>query len=261
MVVLVKHVPDSWSPRRLEDDYTLDRDGVDEVIDEINEHAMEQALRIREADPEAGWTITALSVGTERADAALRKAIAMGADQAVLVTDPVLAGSDLLGTAWAITNAIDALGAPVDLVVAGNASSDGKMGALAGVLGEYRGVPACTNLDRVEVKGGTVSGTRTTAEGSWEVSAPLPAVISVTEQSGKARFPNFKGIMAAKKATITVLSAADCGIDAATVGLDNAATVVTAATERPERTRGEIIRDTGDAAEKIADFLEKQKLI
>lgn len=262
IVVLVKHVPDSWSTKTLEEDFTLDRQSVDEVIDEINEHAMEQALRIKEADPEAGWKVVALTVGASRADGALRKAIAMGADDAILVTDEAIAGSDLLGTAWAINQALGTVG-EVDLIVAGNASTDGKMGALAGVLSEYRQIPALTNLNSVtcDAAARTVAGQRETSAGCYDISAPLPAIISVTERSGKARFPNFKGIMAAKKAQITVLDAAACGIDPATVGLAHAATAVTGVIVRPERTRGEIIHDTGDAAIRIADYLVEQRLL
>lgn len=270
IVALVKHVPDSWSEKTLDESFLLSRGTVDEVIDEINEHAVEQALQIKESNPDDGWVITALTVGTERADAAVRKAIAMGADQAVHVTDEVIAGSDVLGTAWALNGALNAVAeqfGDIDLIIAGNASTDGKMGAIPGILSEYRGIPALTHLTAITVtggSGGTVTATRLTGRGTSEVQAPLPAILSVTEHFSKPRFPNFKGIMAAKKAQVTTWDAAAVGVDAATVGAANAATVVTAATKRPERTRGEVIHHTGDAAATaaaIADYLAGQNLI
>ncbi|MCX7444559.1 electron transfer flavoprotein subunit beta/FixA family protein [Corynebacterium sp. P7003] len=268
IVVLVKHVPDTWSQKKLSGDFTLDRDNVDEVIDEINEYAVEQALKIREADAEAGWRVVALTAGTGRAEEALRKALAMGVDDAVLLSDEGIAGSDLPGTAWSLTCGIDAamsaLGLDeLKLIVTGNRSSDGLMGGMAGILSEYRTIPALTHLRSATVNAaeGTVTGVRETPKGEFELAAALPAVISVTDQADRPRFPNFKGIMAAKKAQITRLSLADTAASPEQVGGSHAATAVTAATERPERGQGEIIRDNGRAAVAIADFLESRNLI
>ena len=103
IVALVKNVPDTWSTKKLSEDHTLDRDAVDEVLDEVNEYSVEAALRLRESDPDAGWRVVALTVGPAGADEALRRAIAMGADDAVHVLDDALAGSDVLGTAWTLS--------------------------------------------------------------------------------------------------------------------------------------------------------------
>ncbi|QMV85103.1 electron transfer flavoprotein subunit beta/FixA family protein [Corynebacterium hindlerae] len=252
IVVLVKNVPDTWSTKTLNEDFTLHREGVDEVIDEINEYAVEQALRIREANP--GHEVIALSAGPFRAQEALRKALAMGADKAVLLSDAALAGSDVLGTAWALTSAINTLG-DVQLIVAGNASSDGAMGALPGILAEYRQIPSLTNLSSVAVADGVVSGVKEAPEGSYQLQASLPALISVTEKTDKPRFPNFKGIMAAKKADIAVLTLAEVGVDPSQVGLANAATAVTAAEPRPERDGGEMVYT--DGAERIYQFIQE----
>ncbi|QGU01798.1 Electron transfer flavoprotein subunit beta [Corynebacterium kalinowskii] len=256
IVVLVKNVPDTWSTKTLNPDYTLHREGVDEVIDEINEYAVEQALRIKEANP--GFEVVALTAGPSRAQEALRKALAMGADRAILLSDDALAGSDVLGTAWALTNAINAVG-DVQLIVTGNASSDGAMGALPGILAEYRQIPSLTNLLSVSVADGVVSGVKDAPEGTYELRANLPALISVTEKTDKPRFPNFKGIMAAKKAEITVLDVAAIGVAAENVGLAHAATAVTAASERPSRDGGEMVYT--DGAERIYQFLTDEKLI
>lgn len=259
IVVLVKNVPDTWSKRTLEADFTLDRQGVDSVLDEINEFAVEQALRIREAHPDAGYRVVALSAGPAGGEEALRKALSMGVDEAVQLSDEALAGSDLLGTAWALNNAINTI-ADVVLVVTGSASSDGSMGALPGVLAEYRQVPALTNLSRVNLDGTQITAERHDHLGVYELSAPLPAIISVTDKADKPRFPNFKGIMAAKKAEIRRLSLAEIGVAPEQVGLAHAATAVTAAAERPARSQGDVIGASG-AAGKIVDYLVAENLI
>ncbi len=257
IVVLVKNVPDTWSKRTLEADFTLDREGVDEVLDEINEFALEQALRLREANPE--HKVVALTAGPESADEALRKALSMGADEAILLNDEALAGSDLLGTAWALNNAINTI-PDVSLIVAGSASSDGSMGALPGVLAEYRQTAELTGLSRLAIEGDQVVGTRVDHRGTFELKAALPAVVSITDKADKPRYPNFKGIMAAKKATIARLNLAQIGVTPEQVGIAHAATAVTAASERPARTQGDIISANG-AAEKIADYLAAENLI
>ena len=192
---------------------------------------------------------------------ALRKALAMGADDAVLLIDDALAGSDILGTAWALTNALQQI-PDVSLIISGVASSDAGTGALTGVLAEYRNQPALTACNSVSIESGVVKGVRETAEGHFNIEAPLPAIVSVTDQADKPRFPNFKGIMAAKKAEIRQLELADIGVDPQQVGLGYASTAVTAAVTRPVRTQGEIIRDEpAAAAARIVDYLVAEKLI
>lgn len=262
IVVLVKHVPDTWSRKALEADHTLDRTNVDSVIDEINEFAMEQALQLRDDNPEAAHRVIALTMGPAGADETLRKALAMGADDAVHLLDDALAGSDLLGTTWALTNAINTI-EDVALIVAGNASSDGAMGALPGILAEYRQVPALTGVSSVALDGQTVTAVRETPAGRHELTAQLPAIVSVTDKAPKPRFPNFKGLMAAKKHEVTVLSTAAIGVDPAQVGLAHSATAVTAATQRPERTAGDVIggADGQAAAAHVAGFLADEKFL
>lgn len=262
IVALIKNVPDTWSTRTLASDFTLDRENVDSVIDEINEFALEQALRLRDDNPDAGFRVVALTAGPAAADEALRKALAMGADDAVRLTDDTLAGSDVLGTAWALHNAINTI-ADVALIIAGSASSDGSMGALPGILAEYRQLPALTSLSAVRISGQEITATRETTQGTYELQATLPAVLSIADKADKPRFPNFKGLMAAKKAEITTLDLAAVGVAAEQVGLAHAATAVTAAEDRPARTAGEVIRanDPAEAASRIADFLAEKKLL
>ncbi|WIM68648.1 electron transfer flavoprotein subunit beta/FixA family protein [Corynebacterium breve] len=254
IVVLVKNVPDTWSTKTLEGDHTLDRTNVDSVIDEINEYAVETALRIKEAEPER-FNVVALSMGPAGSEEALRKALAMGIDDAVLLSDDALAGSDAVATAWALTNAINTI-EDVALIVMGNESSDGSTGTLAGLLSEYRQIPALTQVGPVAVTGDVVNATRVDELGQWELEASLPAIVSVTEKAEKPRFPNFKGLQAAKKHEITVLDAATASVDPAHVGLGHSATVVQAAEEVPAREAGEII-DSGSAEDIAAQVVAK----
>ena len=259
IVALVKNVPDTWSTKKLSEDHTLDRDAVDEVLDEVNEYSVEAALRLRESDPDAGWRVVALTVGPAGADEALRRAIAMGADDAVHVLDDALAGSDVLGTAWTVAAAVAKLD-DVRLIVAGGASSDGAVGALPGIVAEYRQCPALTELRAVALEGDTVTGTRGDAHGHRGPPPPLPAVVSVTDKADKPRFPNFKGLMAAKKHEITTWDLAAIGVTPEQVGLEHAATRVTGANERAARTAGETVRGPESAA-KVLAFLDDENLL
>ena len=258
IVVLVKQVPDTYSERKLRDsDGVLDREATDAVLDEINERAVEAALQIKEAgDAE----VTVLTMGPDRATDAIRKALSMGADKAVHLSDEALAGSDAVTTAKALAKAIGTVG-DVDLVIAGNEASDGRGGAMAAMVAELLGFPALTHAREISVEGSAVTVKRETDDGVTHLSADLPAVISVGEKINEPRYPSFKGIMAAKKKPVATLSLADAGIDAGEVGLGNALTTVTSAAPKPPKAAGEKIEDEGDGGSKIAAFLVGQKLI
>ncbi|MCX5400864.1 electron transfer flavoprotein subunit beta/FixA family protein [Streptomyces sp. NBC_00102] len=257
IVVCVKYVPDATGDRGFADDLTVDREDVDGLLSELDEYAVEQALRIAESADEA--EVTVVTVGPEDAKDALRKALSMGADKAVHVEDDSLHGSDVMGTSLVLAKAVEKTG--FDLVVCGMASTDGTMGVLPAVLAERLGVPQVTLLSEVSVSGGTVTGRRDGDSASEELSASLPAVVSVTDQSGEARYPSFKGIMAAKKKPVEALDLDDLEIDADEVGLAGAWTVVDAAVERPARTAGTIVKDEGEGGKKLAEFLVGQKFI
>ncbi|QCB28263.1 electron transfer flavoprotein subunit beta/FixA family protein [Corynebacterium endometrii] len=262
IVALVKYVPDTWSSKNLNADNRLDRESVDNVIDEINEYSVEQALRLRDDNPDAGFKVVALTMGPAAADEALRKALAMGADEAVHVSDDALAGTDALGTAWALSNALNSI-EDVQLVVMGNYASDSSTGLLTGLLAEYRQVPALSNVKSIALAGDVIKGVREDSRGNWELEAKLPAIVSVTDKTDKPRFPNFKGLMAAKKAEVTKLDLAAIGVDPAQVGGAAATTQVTASEQRPARTAGEVISGVSaeEAAKKVADYLEAKNLI
>jgi electron transfer flavoprotein beta subunit len=258
IVVLIKQVPDTWSERRLsESDYTLDRGAADAVLDEINERAVEAALQLREAH---GGEVTVVCMGPDRATDAIRKALSMGADKAVHLSDEALHGSDSIQTAKALAKAIGTVG-PFDLVIAGDESTDGGMGAVPAMLAELLDVPQLTHARKLETDGSTITIERETDDGLTTAKAPLPAVVSVNEKINEPRYPSFKGIMAAKKKPVSTLTLADAGIDASEVGLANAASTVLAAAPRPPRTAGQKTADEGNGGIKIAEYLIAQKLI
>ena len=259
--VLVKQVPDTYSERKLRDDGVLDRDATDAVLDEINERAVEEALQIKERE---GGEVTVLTMGPDRATDAIRKALSMGADKAVHLSDEALAGSDAMATAKVLAAAIKtAIGTVegVDLVLAGNEASDGRGAAVPAMVADVLGWPAMTHVRELTVEGGAVTGRRETDDGVTVLNAELPVVVSVSEKINEPRYPSFKGIMAAKKKPVATLSLADVGVDAGEVGLANALTTVTSASPKPPKSAGEKVSDEGDGGEKIASFLVGQKLI
>jgi electron transfer flavoprotein beta subunit len=263
IVVLVKQVPDTYSERKLTDsDHTLDRDASDAVIDEINERSVEAALQLKEAH---GGEVTVVCMGPERATDAIRKALSMGADKAVHLSDQAVHGSDGVQTAKAlaslITSTVGQPGDAVDLVIAGNEASDGRTGAVPAMVADLLGLPALTHAQELSVDGTTVNVTRGTDEGITKLTAELPALVSVGEKLNEPRYPSFKGIMAAKKKPVQTITLADAGIDPAQVGLANALTTVTEAAPKPPKTAGEKIEDEGDGGEKVAAYLVSQKII
>jgi electron transfer flavoprotein beta subunit len=261
IVVCVKHVPDATGDRRFADDYTTDRDSVDGLLSELDEYGVEQALRIAEASGDA--EVTALTVGTDDAKEALRKALSMGADKAVHVDDDRIHGTDAIGTSAILAAAISRTG--YDLVVCGMASTDGTMGVIPALLAERLGVPQVTLLSEVALEGAgdgwSVRGRRDGDAATELLEASLPAVVSVTDQSGEARYPSFKGIMAAKKKPVQSLDLDDLGIGFGEVGLAGAWTAVEGATARPARTAGTIVTDEGEGGKQLAAFLAAQKFI
>jgi electron transfer flavoprotein beta subunit len=259
IVVCVKYVPDATADRQFEDDNTVDRVGVDGLLSELDEYAVEQSLQIKEKlgdDTE----ITVLSVGPEQASDAIRKALQMGADKGVHVVDDAIAGSDALATSLVLAEAIKKI--DHDLVVCGMASTDGSMGVLPAMLAERLDVPAVTLGSEVELDGTTVRIRRDGDAATETIEGELPLVLSVTDQSGEARYPSFKGIMAAKKKPLETWSLSDLGVDAELVGLSASWTAVEDTEARPPRTQGEVVTDEdGSGAKALVEFLASKKFI
>jgi electron transfer flavoprotein beta subunit len=257
IVVCVKQVPDTETTRTLKsDDRTLDRAAADGVLNELDEYAVEEALRIKEAH---GGEVTVLTMGPDKATDTIRKALSMGADKAVHLTDEALAGSDALQTSYAIQQVLGRTG--FDLVILGSESTDARTGVLAAMLAERLGVPQLSLAKKVEIDGSSIKIQRETDYGYDKVEATLPAVVSVVEKINEPRYPSFKGIMAAKKKPFETLGIADAGIDAAQVGLANAATEVVDFAEAPPRERGQIVKDEGEGGVAAAEFLASKKFI
>ncbi|WP_340556288.1 electron transfer flavoprotein subunit beta/FixA family protein [Streptomyces sp. GSL17-111] len=257
IVVCVKYVPDATGDRHFAEDLTTDRDAVDGLLSELDEYAVEQALQIAENADDA--EVTVLTVGPEDASDALRKALSMGADKGVHVEDDDLHGTDAIGTSLVMAKAIEQTG--YDLVICGMASTDGTMGVLPALLAERLGVPQVTLLSEVSVEDGKITGRRDGDSATEHLEAALPAVASVTDQSGEARYPSFKGIMAAKKKPVESLDLDDLDIEAEEVGLEGAWTKVEDATARPARTAGTVVKDEGEGGKQLAEFLAGQKFI
>ncbi|WTX00649.1 electron transfer flavoprotein subunit beta/FixA family protein [Streptomycetaceae bacterium NBC_01309] len=253
----MKYVPDATADRGFNDDGTTDRESVDSLLSELDEYAIEQALQIVESGVEA--EITYLTVGPDDAKEALRKSLAMGGDKAIHVNDDDIQGSDALGTSLILAKAIEEAG--FDLVICGMASTDATMGVVPAMLAERLGVPQVTFLDEVSVENGVVRGRREGDAATEQVEASLPAVISVTDRTGEARFPSFKGIMAAKKKPLDAKDLDDLGIDSDAVGLSAAWSTVDATTARPPRSKGEVVTDEGEGGVQLAAFLAAKKFI
>ena len=256
IVVAVKYVPDATANRSFNADNTVDRDGVDGLLSELDEYAVEQALQIIEAGE---GEVTVLTVGPDDAADAIRKALQMGADAGVHVKDDAIHGSDAFATSLVLAEAIKKL--DYDLLFFGMTSTDGGMGVVPTLVAERLGVPAVTFASEVTVDGDTVKIRRDGDVAAQTVEATGKVVVSVTDQTGEARYPSFKGIMAAKKKEVQEWSLADLGIDAASVGLDNAWSKVESFEPRPPRTAGEIVTDEGDGGTKLAEFLASKKFV
>jgi electron transfer flavoprotein beta subunit len=265
IIVCVKHVPDATADRHFEADNTVDRVGVDGLLSELDEYAVEQALRLKEkAENPDDVTVTAVTVGPEKAVDAVRKALQMGVDQGVHVQDDAIAGSDSIATSLVLAAAVKkANGGEVpDLVMCGMASTDGSMGVVPAMLAERLGVPQVTLASVVETQGAQVRVKRDGDVATEVIGGTMPLVLSVTDQSGEARYPSFKGIMAAKKKPLETYSLADLDVSADQVGLSVAWSVVEDTEARPPRSAGEIVKDEGGSgATALTEFLAAKKFI
>ena len=258
IVVCVKYVPDAQSERTFnESDNTTDRVAVDGLLSELDEYAVEEALKLVEAGE---GEVTVVTIGPDQAADAVKKALQMGADKGVHVNDEAIHGSDAPATSLVLAEAIKKIG-PADLVITGMASTDGTMSVVPAMLSERLGLPQVTMASELSVEGSEVTIRRDGDAASETIVASLPALVSVTDQINEPRYPSFKGIMAAKKKPVETWSLADLGIDAGRVGLDAAWTRVESFTKRPPREQGQIVADEGDGGTRLAEFLSAQKFI
>ena len=257
IAVCVKQVPDSWAEKKMVNG-VLDRENVDAVLNDLDEYAVEEALRIAEAhggnEDGGANTVTVISMGPERATEAVRKALSMGVNDAILVTDPQLAGADALATSAVLAAVIEKGG--FDLVICGTESTDARMSVVPAMLAERLNAAQLTFASKVEVDpvASKVSITRVT--GVDEMHAQFPCVISVVEKINEPRYPSFKGIMAAKKKSIESRDLAAVGVSAS-----SAWSLVADATPRPARAAGIKVTDDGTGGDQLVSFLAEKKLI
>ena len=257
VAVLVKYVPDPDEPWSFRPDNTLDREAMEGRLSELDEYAVEQAVRLRESG--VADEVVHVTVGPAEAAGALRKALAIGGDSAVHVVDDAVHGSDALGTSLVLAEALRRVGA--DLVLTGMASTDAEMSVLPSMVADRLGVAQATFAGQLDVDGEKVSIRRDTEAASLRVSAALPAVVSVTDQAGEARYPSFRAIMTAKKKPVETLTVADLGVDPSRIGLAAAAVSVLDISPTPPREAGVVVVDDGDGAQRVADFLDSRGFI
>jgi electron transfer flavoprotein beta subunit len=257
IVVLVKQVPDTAADKRLDPDtLAVDRGAVDGLINEMDEFAVEEALQLVEKH---GGEVTVVSMGPDDATDAYKKALQMGADKAVFLTDPALAGSDALATSEALAKVLGTL--EYDLVILGSEASDARTSLVPALLAERLGLPQLSFAAKVEVDGSAIRINRLTDYGHDVVEAALPAVVSVVEKINEPRYPSFKGIMAAKKKPVQTLDLAALGLDAASVGWAGSRSKVVDATVAPPRAKGTIVTDEGNGGVELVEFLASKKFV
>jgi electron transfer flavoprotein beta subunit len=258
IVVCVKQVPATTAEKRYTADLRLDRAASEAVINPLDEYAIEQALRLQEAG--AVESVGFLSMGPEQAAEALRRALAMGGDDATLVTDEALAGADEWATARVLAAALDRL-AP-DVALMGMASDDARGSLVPGAVAALRGLPLLSYGSELRIEGAVARIRRLTAAGFDVIEAPLPVVASVTDQIGEPRYASLKGIMAAKRKPMETWSLADLGLSPS--DLHGAALTRVVEVRKPEaKPPTERVENVSDdvAVGRIADWLAARKLI
>jgi electron transfer flavoprotein beta subunit len=257
IVVLVKQVPDSGAERTLTaSDNTVERASANNVINEMDEYAIEEALKIKEAH---GGEVTVLTMGPAGAGDSIRKALSMGPDKAVHVQDDALRGSCAVATSKVLAAALGTLNA--DLVLCGAESTDGRVQVMPHMLAERLGIAALTGARKLTVDGSQLTVERQTDEGYEVVTAATPAIVSVWDTINEPRYPSFKGIMAAKKKPVQALSVADLGIAAGEVGTAGASSAVLEFAKRPARSAGTKVTDEGDGGTQLVAYLASEKFV
>jgi electron transfer flavoprotein beta subunit len=256
VAVCVKQVPDATVHKRIDPGTKrLDRSG-EAALNPTDLNAVEEALRIKEAQ---GGEVVLVSLGPPKAIESLRKALAMGADRAVLVSDEPAAGSDLLGTSYALAKALEREAA--DLVLFGQASSDADGALLWAAVAERLRLPVISQVASLTVESGSVTGKRQTEHGYDAIQAPLPAVVAVSDAINEPRYPSLKGIMGAKSKPQETIGLAELGVEAERMGEAGAKTTVLELAPPPARADQVKIEDDGSAPGKILEYLVERRLL
>jgi electron transfer flavoprotein beta subunit len=257
--VCIKQIPDPNTVVSKLDPSTrrLMRSGVSLVLDPGDESTISAAIKLR--DTTGNSELIAVSMGPTSAQEAMRRALAMGVDSAILVTDPALAGSDALGTARVLAAVLKKENA--DMIFCSTESTDGYTGMVPGGIAEFLGIPQLTFAREINVEGQRAVIKQVTQTGYRTVESPLPAVITIASGSFEAIYPTMKGIMSAKKKPFTLLTLSDLGIEVAQVGEAGAREQVMTIGKVEARAAGQVMKDDGNAASTIVDFLQRYQLL
>ena len=260
--VLVKEVPDAAVEKRMDSSsMRLDRSG-EKNLNPFDTHAIEAAMQIKEGLPDGTVEeVVAVTMGPESAVRALHKAVSLGADRSVQLTDDALAGSDVCASGYALGQVLKR--EQPDLVLLGQQSDDGECYTMGAVVADHLEMPSLTQVIKIDVADGKLRCERQAEYGYDTVEVELPAVISVGDAINEPRYPSLKAIMGAKKKPLDKLSAADAQVEAARVGEDGSRTKVLGLNPPPRKEKGTIIEDedTNETVEKIVAWLEERKLI
>jgi len=261
IIVCIKQVPDTEELARVRinpENNTIIREGIKSIINPFDENALEEALRIKE---KKDGQVTVLSMGPPQAEEALRKALAMGVDRAILISDPVFAGSDTLATSYILSQAIRKLG-EFDLIILGKQAIDGDTAQVGPGLAEWLGIPQITYVRKLEIEDSRIKAERTLENYFEVVEAKLPALITVTKEINEPRYPSLKGLLRAKKAEVPVWTNKDLNLPLDKVGLDGSPTRVIKVFTPEHHSKGEIIQgDLNQKVERIIEEIRKRNLI
>jgi electron transfer flavoprotein beta subunit len=261
IVVTVKQVPDTSAEKTFDPQTKrLNRSAIENVLNPFDEYAIEEALRLKESLG-GDTTVTILTMAPASGVDIVRKALGMGADNAAMISDDAIGGSDTMATAYLLAQALKHIG--FDLVIAGTQSTDAINSVVPAAVAEHLGVPALTYAKKVALRDGSVEIQRETEAGYWRVVAPLPALVSVTKGINEPRYPTLKGIMGAKKKEVKTLTLADIGVEAARIGDAGSTTRVDSFASVGARAKGEIVQasDPKEGAQRILGFLIEKKLV
>ena len=259
--VLVKEVPDAAVQKRIDSStMRLDRSG-EKNLNPFDTHAIEAAMQIKEGGAIPVEEVVAVTMGPGSAVRALHKAVALGADRSVHLSDDALAGSDVCATGYALAKVLES--ESPDLVLLGQQSDDGECYTIGAVVADHLKMPSLTQVIQIDVTDGKLRCERQAEYGYDTVEVELPAVISVGDAINEPRYPSLKAIMGAKKKQLDAKATADVGIDAGMVGESGSKTAVLALNPPPAKEAGEIIEDedTNETVEKIVAWLDERKLI
>ncbi|HEX2161433.1 MAG TPA: electron transfer flavoprotein subunit beta/FixA family protein [Thermoleophilaceae bacterium] len=259
--VLVKEVPDAAVEKRIDPtSKRLDRSG-EKNLNPFDTHAIEAAMQLKEGGAVEVEEVVAVTMGPESAFRALHKAVSLGADRSVHLTDDALAGSDVAATGYALSKVLET--ESPDLVLLGQQSDDGECYTIGAVVADHLKMPSLTQVIKMDVEGDKLRCERQAEYGYDTVEVSLPAVISVGDAINEPRYPSLKAIMGAKKKPLETKSTGDAGIEAGRVGQDGSRTAVLAINPPPAKEAGEIIEDedTNETVEKIVNWLDERKLL